>query len=194
MQITFRAETEVHEERHRVLEREICEFFVVLESANQPVDHTTCNESRLHRTPAQAASGHRIEYDFQLVFHVETRKLCERETRAGGQSAPEAELLQCGEDVLACEGVDRIDARGLRRGAHSGCRLLLLRGALQLVHEALHDRRLLREVRAACGTRMIGMQWSQVECVRVQTGNIIGWYVNQEMKVLALACLCRRKP
>ena len=58
MQIMFRAETEVHEENHRVLEREICEFFVVLESANQPVDHTTSNESRLHLTPAQEVSGH----------------------------------------------------------------------------------------------------------------------------------------
>ena len=58
MQITFRAETEVHDESHRVLEREICEFFVVLESANQPVDHTTSNESRLHQTPAQVVSGH----------------------------------------------------------------------------------------------------------------------------------------
>ena len=58
MQITFRAETEVHDENHRVLERKICEFFPVLESVNQPVDHTTSNESRLHRTPAQEVSGH----------------------------------------------------------------------------------------------------------------------------------------
>ena len=57
MQITFRAETEGHDESHRVLEREICEF-VVLESANQPVAHTNSNESRLHRTPAQEVSGH----------------------------------------------------------------------------------------------------------------------------------------
>ena len=58
MQIIFRAETEVHDESHRVLEGEICEFFVVLETGNQPVDHITSNESRLHRTPAQEVSGH----------------------------------------------------------------------------------------------------------------------------------------
>ena len=33
---------------------------------------------------------------------------------------PEAELLLCGEDVLACKRVDRIDERRLRRRAHSG--------------------------------------------------------------------------
>ena len=58
MQITFRAETEIYDESHRVLEREICEFFVVLESANQPVDQTTSNESWLHWTPAQKVSWH----------------------------------------------------------------------------------------------------------------------------------------
>ena len=41
MQITFRAETKFYDESHRALEREICEFFVVLDSANQPVDHTS---------------------------------------------------------------------------------------------------------------------------------------------------------
>ena len=99
MQITFRAETEVHDECHRVPEREICEFFVVFKSANQPVDHTTSNESRLHRTPAQ-----------------EVRGLCEK-----GKGAFEAEVLQCGEDVLASKRIDRIDARHVRRRAHSGC-------------------------------------------------------------------------
>ena len=63
MQITVRAETEVYDESHRVLEREICEFFVVYESANQPVDQTTSNESRLHRTPAQEVIG-------QTFLHV----------------------------------------------------------------------------------------------------------------------------
>ena len=53
-----RLETKVHEESHRVLEREIREFFVVLENANLPVDHTTSNESPLHQTPAQEVSGH----------------------------------------------------------------------------------------------------------------------------------------
>ena len=52
---------------------------------------------------------------FQVEFQLETRKLCEK-----GKSAPEAELLQCGKDVLACECVDRIDARRLRRLAQSG--------------------------------------------------------------------------
>ena len=69
MQIIFRAETEVHDESHRVLEREICEFFVVLESANQPVDHTTSNESRLHRN----LFG--IKY-FLKVKLINLRKLC----------------------------------------------------------------------------------------------------------------------
>ena len=120
MQITFRAETEVHDKSHRVLEREICDFFVVLESVKQPVDHTTSNESRLHRTPAQRAHvctcTRMSECIFQVEFQLESRKLCEK-----GKIAPEAELLQCGEDVLACECVDRIDARRLRRRAHSGC-------------------------------------------------------------------------
>ena len=48
IQIIFRAETEVLDESHKVLTREICEFFVVLENAYKPVDHTTSNESRLN--------------------------------------------------------------------------------------------------------------------------------------------------
>ena len=47
---------------------------------------------------------------FQVEFQLESRKLWEK-----GKSAPEAELLQCGEDEL----VDRIVARRLRRRAHS---------------------------------------------------------------------------
>ena len=56
MQITFRAKTEVHDESHRVLERKICEFFVVFESVNQLFAHATSNESGLYQRPAQEFS------------------------------------------------------------------------------------------------------------------------------------------
>ena len=118
-----RPKTKVHEESHRVFESEICEFFVVLEGANQPVDQITSNESRLQQTPAQEVSGHmhvslNVLYMyciFLVEFQLESRKLYEK-----GKSAPDAELLLCGEDVLTCERVDRIDARRLRQLAHSG--------------------------------------------------------------------------
>ena len=43
------------------------------------------------------------DFIFQVEFQLESRKLCEK-----GKNAPEAELLLCGKDVLACERVDRI--------------------------------------------------------------------------------------
>ena len=92
--------------------------------------------------------------------------------------------------MCSCERVDQIDARRLRRRAHSGRRLLLLRGALQLVHEALYDRRLLREVRAACEDEI---EWNGLKCTGVEPNGMrsstnvkyssIGRYVNQEIKL-----------
>ena len=113
----------VHDESHIVLELEICELFVVLESANQPVVHTTSNESRLHRTPAQEVSGHmyvRVHVPICLNVYSKLNSNYNRESYARKAIAHLRQSFCCGEDVLACERIDRIDARCLRRRANSG--------------------------------------------------------------------------
>ena len=132
MQITFRAETEVHSESHRVLERKI----LVLRGSRErqpaswsyhqqwePTAPNACSKSQR----AHACTCTRMfECMFQVEFQWESRKLYEK-----GKSAPEAELL-------LWRGFARMWARRPDRCAASTPAVLVDRGSLCLIKDYIH--------------------------------------------------------